>query len=109
MSIMVQGSGPPGLPLKVWTGTFVSDALGAVSATLPAGAFTAIVSVTVIPNRDTAAPLSSCFAMLRTWSLTTVTAQVFESRITSVLLGGSIEGIQAATAPTSVMITVFGY
>lgn len=96
------------VPMMVWTTTGTTNATGAITFTIPAGAFTTIYTVHADAVRDTANPALGCFAMIRSYSTTAVTVQVFESKNTGVLLGGNIEGLEVATTAVTVLLTVLG-
>lgn len=96
------------LNLKVYATTENTNATGALTVTLPAGYFTTVYGCTPTPIRDTNNPASGTFAMIRTISNTTITIQCFESKNTGVLLGGTIEGLEATPAVIPVNVIVFG-
>lgn len=92
-------------PQMVYTATGTTSATGALTFTLPAGMFTSVLSVQANAIRDTVSPGVACFALVRTFSPTSVAVQVFESR--TIVLGGG-EGLEATTTATVVHLAVFG-
>lgn len=97
-------------PIWIHNAIGTTSTSGALTFTLAAGLFpTAIVAVHAQVVRDTAAPASAAFALVRTYTTTSVVVQVFESKTTSIALGGTVEGLEATTSATVVSITVFGY
>ncbi len=81
-----------------------TDATGAITFTLPAGMFGSVFSVQVQAVRDTVNPTTACFALVRSFSATSVVVQVFESKTNS--FGG--EGLEKTAAATVVTLAVFG-
>lgn len=100
----------PGLMLKVYTDTAVTNASGAVTFTLPAGYFTSVFSADATAVRDTNNPVSATFAQVRAFSTTSVSVQCFESRTTGVLLlNTNVEGLEAgSTAGITVQLVTLG-
>lgn len=96
------------VPMMIWQVSGTTNATGAITFTIPAGAFTTVYSVTATAVRDTVNPALACFALVRTYTTSSVVVQVFESKNTGVLLGGNIEGLELSTAATTVLLTVFG-
>ncbi len=95
--------------LKVWATTGTTNAAGALTITVPAGAFTTVLGVTATAVRDTTNPTIACFALVRSYSTSQVVVQVFESKTSAVLLlGANIEGLEATTTATPVLVTIFG-
>jgi hypothetical protein len=97
-----------GLTMKVFTTSATSDATGGVTIGLPVGYFTTVHYVDAVCVRDSASPTVATFAMLRSFTTTSVSVQCFESKTTGVLLGGSIEGLELATAALMVQLMVIG-
>lgn len=94
--------------LRIWTYNGASSATGALTITIPAGAYTTVLNVCATCVRDTNNPQFATFAMVRSFTNTSVVIQCFESKTTGVLLGGSIEGLELATSSLMVNVTVFG-
>lgn len=103
--------GTTGLKVKVYTSTGVTTATGAVSFTLPASYFTVVTYAHCQVVRDTADPKLGAFAMVRTCSAAAVTAQVFESKTSAVLvLNTQVEGLETtAVAGLTVLLLAVGY
>ncbi|MET0701658.1 MAG: hypothetical protein ABWY93_18565 [Mycobacterium sp.] len=108
VTIYRSGVSATNLLMRVWTASAVSSATGAVTFTIPAGTFTTVQFIELTVMRDTADPTLAAFAMLRSFTTTSVVGQVFESKNTGVLLGGFIEGLDVASAAVSVMVKVTG-
>ncbi|AGL13873.1 hypothetical protein [Actinoplanes sp. N902-109] len=95
--------------LKAYTYTDVTSASGAATFTLPAGYFTAVHWTCPVVLRDTADPSKATFAQVRSASATSVVVQCFESKTTSMLVGGVAEGLEAvATAGIQVQLLALG-
>lgn len=92
----------------VFTAAGTTSASGALTFTLPAGMFTTITSVQASAIRDSAAPGQAAFAMVRSFSTSSVVVQVFESKMTGVVLGGNVEGLELSTSAITVHLAVFG-
>lgn len=101
-------SGATGLVLKLYTDVQTSSTTGALTFALPAGYFTTVNSVQASCIRNTADPTLAAFAMVRSFSTTSVVVQCFESKNTGVLLGGNVEGLELATAALSIHLMVVG-
>lgn len=97
-----------GLVMKVHTDMQTSNATGAYTFGLPTGYFTTINSVQVSCLRNTADPTLAAFAMVRSFTTSSVIVQCFESKTTGVLLGGSIEGLELATTALNIQLLVIG-
>lgn len=95
--------------LKAYADTGKTNNTGAVTFTLPNNYFTNIASVSATVLRDTAAPASATFAMVRSATASSVVVQCFESKTTTVVVGGTVEGLEPVTTSNiSVVLTVFG-
>lgn len=94
--------------LKVWQTTGVTTTTGALTVAIPADVFDVITGVQVTAVRNTTSPASACFATVRSYSVTSVVIQVFESKTTTANIGNSIEGLEATATATTVLVTVFG-
>lgn len=92
--------------LYVASGT--TSATGAITFAIPAGTFSTVYVVNAQCVRDTVTPGTACFAVVRSFTTTSVVVQVFESKMTNVVLGGSVEGLELSTLATTVHLTVFG-
>jgi len=92
--------------LLIYATSGTTSSAGALTFTLPAGLFTSVVGVTATVIRDSTNPTQAAFAMVRSYSATSVVIQVFESKTTS--LGMAAEGLAATTTVTTVALTVFG-
>lgn len=93
---------------KIYTDSKATDATGAYTFTLPAGYFTALHYTDVTCVRDTNNPAFGTFAMVRSFTTTSVVVQCFESKNTGVLLGGNIEGLEVATSALTVQLFAIG-
>lgn len=97
------------IALKLYTdSTGTTNGSGSVTWDLPIGYFTAVYAVNVQVVRNTADPSQATFAVVRTWGVSQVVAQCFESKNTGVLLGGVIEGLEASGAGVIVQLVVYG-
>lgn len=96
------------LQQKQWTDSKTTDTNGAVTFTIPTGLFTTIHFIDLSVMRDTANPALGTFITLRSFTLTSASAQCFESKNSGVLVGGFIEGLELATAALVAMIRVTG-
>jgi hypothetical protein len=94
--------------LKVWTTTGVTTTTGALTVTVPADTFSSVLSVQATCVRNTATASGACFAVVRSYSPTSIVVHVFESKTTSVSVNGTVEGLEATTTATTVLLTVFG-
>lgn len=94
---------------RLFTDAATTNATGQVTFTLPPNYFTTVTMAYPAVVRDTTAPASATFAMLRSISPTAVVAQCFESKTTGVLIGGTIEGLEASGAGIQVLLTVTGW
>lgn len=94
--------------LRVWCFSGTTSATGALTVTIPAGAFTTVLGVSATPVRNTADPTLGCFALVRSYTNTQIVIQVFESKTTGILLGGSVEGLELTATATPILLTVFG-
>lgn len=97
-----------GITPKIFTDVQTTNATGAYTFAIPSGYFTGIGYAAATAVRDTNNPSLAAFAMVRTYTLTSVTVQVFESKLTGVLLGGTIEGLELATGAVTVQLFVIG-
>lgn len=93
---------------KIFSTSVSTDASGAVSIGLPTGYFTTINYVSATAIRDTASPTLATFAMVRSYTLSAVAVQCFESKTTGMLIGGVAEGMELTTAAVVVMLMVIG-
>lgn len=98
-----------GLDPRTYSASATTNASGAVTFTLPAGYFTTIAGAVPTVVRDTSAPAQAAFAMLRSVTTTGISVQCFESKTTGVLIGGTVEGLEAAGAGLQVLLTVTGW
>ncbi len=97
------------VPLRLYTdGAGTTNATGGVTFTLPSNYFTVVYGAVATAVRNSADPTMATFAMVRSWSSTSVVVQVFESKTSGVLLGGIIEGLEASGAGIPVQLMVFG-
>lgn len=96
------------VPMMIWTTSGTTSAAGAITFAIPAGAFSTVYTVNATVVRNSTDATTACFAQVRSFSTTQVVVQVFESKNTGILLGGSVEGLELATAATTVLLTVFG-
>lgn len=94
--------------MTVYATNGTTNATGALTLTLPAGLFTGIYAVHADTVRNSADPTVACFAQVRSFSTSTVVIQVFESRTSGVLLGGTTEGLELASGAVAVTCTVIG-
>ncbi len=95
--------------LRAWCFSGTTSTTGALTVTIPAGAFTTVLGVSATAVRNTTDPTLACFALVRSYSNTQVVLQVFESRTSAVLLlGVNIEGLETTNTATPVLVTVFG-
>lgn len=94
--------------MRVWCFSGTTTTAGALTVTIPTGAFTTVLGVSATPVRNTADPALACFALVRSYTATQVVIQVFESKTTGILIGGSTEGLEATAAAIPVLLTVFG-
>lgn len=90
----------------VLTGTTVSG--GGVTFTLPAGYFTTVHIAIPQTVRNTADPTLACWAVVRTQGPSQVVCQVFESKTSGVLIGGTTEGAEVSPAGITVNLLVKG-
>lgn len=97
-----------GLVPKIYTDALATSATGAVTFGLPASYFTTLNSIQATVVRNTADPALATFAMVRSYTATSVVVQCFESKNTGVLLGGNIEGLELTSAAVVVMLMVIG-
>lgn len=86
-----------------------TSAAGALTFTIPAGMFSSITAVHATAVRDTVSATTACFALVRSYTTSSVVVQVFESKTTGIALGGTAEGLEVTPTATSVCLTVFGY
>lgn len=96
-----------------FTGT--TNTAGNVSIQIPANTMTSIYGVTAQVIRNTIDPTQATFVAVRSYIAPTsvatgaVTLQVFESKTSGVVLGGSVEGCEVtATAGVQVQVIVVG-
>lgn len=82
---------------------------GLITFTLPTGMFSTITGVHATAIRDTTSAPTACFALVRSYTTTSVVVAVFESKTTGVAIGGMVEGLETTPTATSVCVTVFGY
>lgn len=94
--------------LRVWNFSGTTSTAGALTVTIPAGAFTTVLGVCATAVRNTTDPTQACFALVRSYSATQVVVQVFESKTSGVLIGGVVEGLEATGSAVAVLVTVFG-
>lgn len=94
--------------MTVYATSGTTNASGALTLTLPAGLFTGVYSAHAEAVRNSADPTVACFAQIRTLATTQIVIQVFESRTSGVLLGGTTEGLELSTSAVVVYCTVFG-
>lgn len=94
--------------LKAWIGTDTTDANGAWSVDISSASFSNIIAAQVTPQRNSANIGSIPLASIETFSTSLVTGYVVESKLTGVLLGGSIEGLEFAPSGVLVSIVVWG-
>lgn len=93
---------------KTWTDVALTNSSGAVTFTLPSAYLFTITYAGASVVRDSAAPASATFAMVRSVSATSVIVQVFESKTTGILVGGTVEGLEPAGAGVQVLLHVTG-
>lgn len=94
--------------LLLYTATGTTNATGAITFAIPAGTFDTVYGAHAQAVRDTASPAFACFAVVRSFTTTSVVVQVFESKMTGVVLGGNVEGLELSTSATTVLLTVLG-
>lgn len=94
--------------LQLYTTSGTTGATGAVSFTLPAGMFTVVYGAHATVVRDSADPTLAAFAVVRSFTASTVMVQVFESAGTVMKANAVAEGLAVTTTPTTVLLTVFG-
>lgn len=102
------GTSTTNLAMKEWTHALATNVTGAVTFTLPVGLFTTIQYISPVVIRDSADPTLATFAMVRSYSTTSIVIQCFESKTSGVLIGGVIEGLDVTSAAVAVMIKVTG-
>lgn len=93
---------------RIYSASGTTNTAGQLTFTLPAGFFTAILSVQAQAVRNSTAATQACFAQVLTYNQTSVAVAVFESKTTGVLLGGTVEGLEPTPSATSVLLTVIG-
>ncbi len=94
--------------LKLYSISGVTAANGSITFTIPAGTFTTMLTASAQAVRNTADPTLACFAVVRSLSATQVVVQVFESKTSGILLGGTVEGLELATSAVTVLLTAVG-
>lgn len=97
-----------GLSPKIFTDSQNTNTSGALTFGLPVGYFTAINFVESQVVRDTNNPALGAFAMVRSYTTSSVTVQVFESKLSGVLLGGTVEGLELGTTAMQINLLVIG-
>lgn len=93
-------------PPYVTSGT--TDSSGTVTFTIPAGTFATVTAAVPAVVRNTSTPSAFAWAFVRSQTATSVVVQVAESKTTGVLIGGTIEGAEAAPAGVTVTLVVYG-
>lgn len=94
--------------LNLYTTSGTTNAAGAVTVPLPPGMFSVVYAAFAVAVRDTTDPALACFALVRSYSATSVVVQVFESAGTTMRANAYFEGLTPATTATTVLLTVFG-
>jgi hypothetical protein len=95
--------------LQLYTTSATTDTTGSAIIALPAGLFSVVYAAFATAVRDNPDPTAACFALVRSYSATSVVVQIFESHTTTgIKSGGSAEGLEATASATTVLLTVFG-
>ncbi len=94
--------------LKLFTTSGTTNTSGGITFGIPVGTFTTVYFAQATAVRNTASAASACFALVRSVTASTVVVQVFESATTGILLGGTVEGLEATTTATTVLLQVVG-
>ena len=94
------GSATADTALKVWVGTATSTAAGLATATIPTGYFTTVTMAFAGVTRANVTATGFGGAEITALTTTSVTAQAWESKTTAVVVGGSVEGLEASSGVT---------
>lgn len=102
------GTGTAVSNVKIWTASTLTTAAGLATFTPPSNYFTTIHAVRADVLRNVTAATDFAFAFVKTVTTTAIVVQVAESKTTTIVVGGSSEGLEPSGIGITVYLVVYG-